>query len=307
MSCTRETGGAAPTRGQKILAATLRGSLSVLLKPAFLSRSPVALQRHWLAALSRTTLPARGVPRRRTVLGPVPVELTGNGHSGTVLYLHGGGYVSGAPVTHRALTSHLAKLADASVAVADYRLAPEHPFPAALDDAHRAYLALLEKGHAPERLAVAGDSAGGGLTLALLQRLRDEGQPLPACALMFSPWVDLTLAETPLTVPGEAMLNRQWLEFAANAYAGEARSGTGASPLLGNLDGLPPLLIQTGSDEILANDSERLAEALDRADCDARYQSYPGRWHVFQLHAGMLHDADLALAECRDFLHQHWR
>ena len=154
MSCTRETGGAAPTRGQKILAATLRGSLSVLLKPAFLSRSPVALQRHWLAALSRTTLPARGVPRRRTVLGPVPVELTGNGHSGTVLYLHGGGYVSGGPVTHRALTSHLAKLADASVAVADYRLAPEHPFPAALDDAHRAYLALLEKGHAPERLEV---------------------------------------------------------------------------------------------------------------------------------------------------------
>jgi len=307
MSCTRETGGAAPTRGQNILAATLRGSLSVLLKPAFLSRSPVALQRRWLAALSRTTLPARGVPRRSTVLGPVPVELTGNGQSGTVLYLHGGGYVSGAPVTHRALTSHLAKLADASVAVADYRLAPEHPFPAALDDAHRAYLALLAKGHAPSRLAVAGDSAGGGLTLALLQRLRDEGQPLPACALMFSPWVDLTLTETPLTVPGEAMLNRQWLEFAANAYAGEQRDDAGASPLLGNLDGLPPLLIQTGSDEILANDSERLAEALDRADCDARYQRYPGRWHVFQLHAGMLHDADLALAECRDFLHQHWR
>jgi acetyl esterase/lipase len=307
MNCTRETGGGAPTRGQKILAATLRGSLSVLLKPAFLSRSPVALQRHWLAALSRTTLPARGVPRRRTVLGPVPVELTGNGHSGTVLYLHGGGYVSGAPVTHRALTSHLAKLADASVAVADYRLAPEHPFPAALDDAHRAYLALLEKGHAPERLAVAGDSAGGGLTLALLQRLRDEGQPLPACALMFSPWVDLTLAETPRTVPGEAMLNRQWLTFAAEAYAGNQRDSAGASPLLGNLDGLPPLLIQTGSDEILANDSERLAEALDGADCDARYQRYPGRWHVFQLHAGMLHDADLALAECRDFLHRHWR
>ena len=201
MSCTRETGGAAPTRGQKLLAATLRGSLSVLLKPAFLSRSPVALQRHWLAALSRTTLPARGVPRRRTVLGPVPVELTGNGHSGTVLYLHGGGYVSGGPVTHRALTSHLAKLADASVAVADYRLAPEHPFPAALDDAHRAYLALLEKGHAPERLAVAGDSAGGGLTLALLQRLRDEGQPLPACALMFSPWV----ANITITVNSSAM------------------------------------------------------------------------------------------------------
>ncbi len=306
MSCIRETGGAAPTRGQKILAATLRGSLSVLLKPAFLSRSPVALQRHWLAALSRTTLPARGVPRRRTVLGPVPVELTGNGHSGTVLYLHGGGYVSGAPVTHRALTSHLAKLADASVAVADYRLAPEHPFPAALDDAHRAYLALLEKGHPPSRLAVAGDSAGGGLTLALLQRLRDEGRPLPACALMFSPWVDLTLTETPLTAPGEAMLNRHWLAFAANAYAGDERDGPGASPLLGNLDGLPPLLIQTGSDEILANDSERLAEALDGADCDARYQRYPGRWHVFQLHAGMLHDADLALAECRDFLHRHW-
>ncbi|MEP4370979.1 MAG: alpha/beta hydrolase fold domain-containing protein, partial [Alloalcanivorax venustensis] len=151
------------------------------------------------------------------------------------------------------------------------------------------------------------DSAGGGLTLALLQRLRDEGQPLPACALMFSPWVDLTLAETPPTVPGEAMLNRQWLTFAAEAYAGNQRDSAGASPLLGNLDGLPPLLIQTGSDEILANDSERLAEALDRADCDARYQRYPGRWHVFQLHAGMLHDADLALAECRDFLHQHWR
>ena len=108
---------------------------------------------------------------------------------------------------------------------------------------------------------------------------------------MFSPWVDLTLAETPPTVPGEAMLNRQWLAFAAEAYAGDQRDSAGASPLLGNLDGLPPLLIQTGSDEILANDSERLAEALDGADCDARYQRYPGRWHVFQLHAGMLHDA----------------
>ncbi len=307
MSCTRETGGAAPTRGQKMLAATLRGSLSVLLKPAFLSRSPVALQRRWLAALSRTTLPARGVPRHPTVLGSVPVEWTGNGQGGTVLYLHGGGYVSGAPVTHRALTSHLAKQADASVVVADYRLAPEHPFPAALDDAHQAYLALLEKGHAPARLAVAGDSAGGGLTLALLQRLRDEGRPLPACALLFSPWVDLTLTETPLTMPGEAMLNRHWLTFAANAYAGGQRADPGASPLFGDLDGLPPLLIQTGSDEILANDSERLADALDSTDCNARYQCYPGRWHVFQLHAGMLHDADLALAECGDFLRRHWR
>ncbi len=303
MSCTRETGGEAPGPSQRLIAATLRGTLKSLLSPAFQARAPVSLQRRWLATVARATLPARGVPRRRTRFAGVPVEVVGDGRAGTVLYLHGGGYIAGGPATHRALTTRLAKALDATVMVVDYRLAPEHPSPAALDDTLAVYRALLDHGHRPERLAVAGDSAGGGLSLAFLQHLRDGGAlPLPAAGVLLSPWLDLTLAHTPEHVAGEAMLSRAWLDFAADAYAGARRERPEVSPLLGDLNGLPPLLIQCGGDEILGADSERLADALDQADTEGRYQRFADRWHVFQLHAGVLADADRALASIRDFL-----
>ena len=303
MSCTREQGGVVETPSQRLIATALRGSLKTLLSPAFQARMPVGLQRRWLAAVTRVTLPARGVPHRRARFAGVPVEVVGEGRAATLLYLHGGGYVAGGPGTHRALTTRLARDLDATVVAVDYRLAPEAPCPAAIDDAIAVYRCLLKQGHDPARLAVAGDSAGGGLSLALLQHLRDGGTlPLPAAGVLLSPWVDLTLAHTPEKVEGEAMLGLPWLNMAAEAYARGRRDQAAASPLYGDLNGLPPLLIQSGSDEILRPDSERLAEALDTADTVARYQCFPGRWHVFQLHGGLLADADQALADIRAFL-----
>lgn len=303
MSCTHETGGAPPTASQRLIAGTLRGMLRTLLMPAFAARAPVSLQRRWLNVMSRATLPARGVTRRDTQFDSVPVELVGDGGDLTLLYLHGGGYVSGGPATHRALTTHLAKRLNATVAVADYRLAPENPCPAALSDAVSVYRGLLQQGHDPGRLAIIGDSAGGGLALALLQHLRAGASlPAPAAAVLLSPWLDLTLEHTPRRVTGEAMLNWDWLDAAADAYAGDHRARPEASPLFGDLNGLPPLLIQSGSDEILRGDSERLARALTDADTQGRYQQFPQRWHVFQLHAGVLRDAGLAIEAIADFL-----
>ncbi|GAA5133554.1 alpha/beta hydrolase [Alloalcanivorax gelatiniphagus] len=303
MSCTREQGGVAPSPSQRLIAATLRGTLKSLLSPAFQARAPVALQRRWLATVARATLPARGVPRHQTRFAGVPVEVVGEGPAATLLYLHGGGYVAGSPATHRAITTRLARALDATVMVVDYRLAPEHPSPAALDDVVAVYRALLDHGHRPERMAVAGDSAGGGLSLAFLQHVRDGGElPPPAAGVLLSPWLDLTLTQTPRRVPGEAMLSHDWLAFAANAYAGERRQRPEVSPLAGDLNGLPPLLIQCGGDEILGPDSERLATALEQADTEARYQLFADRWHVFQMHGGVLADADRALAHITDFL-----
>ncbi len=307
MSCSRELSGAAPSPSQTLVAALLRGALTALVKPAFNPRRGVVFQRRWLSAAARVTLPARGVPRRRAHFAGVPVELVGDGRAGCVLYLHGGGYLSGSPATHRALTTHLARRSDTTVVVADYRRAPEHPCPAALDDALAVYRRLLDNDHAPGRLALAGDSAGGGLALALLQRINNEGLPAPASAILISPWLDLSLRQTPAWVPGEAMLNLHWLEKAAEAYAGGQRDQAGASPLFGDCDNLPPLLIQSGGDEILRGDSERLADALAGTRTRARYQLYPDRWHVFQLHAGVLADADHAIDEMRDFLNHHWQ
>jgi monoterpene epsilon-lactone hydrolase len=227
------------------------------------------------------------------------------------LYLHGGAYVAGNPDSHKALTSHLAKFADAHVVVPDYRLAPEFACPAAINDVVAVYKALLEQGVPPEQLSFAGDSAGGGLALATLQALKATGIPLPSSVVLYSPWVDLTLSELNDT-DLEVMLSEAWLAHAAHVYAGkdshvsnETRAPE-CSPIYGDLTGLPPVLIHVGSDEILLNDSHRACAALNQAGTPTRLQVYPQRWHVFQLHAGVLADADISLLTSAKFLHQHW-
>ena len=190
--------------------------------------------------------------------------------------------------------------------VPDYRLAPEHACPAAIEDAVAVYDALLAEGVDPANLVVAGDSAGGGLTLATLQALKSAGKPLPAATLLLSPWVDLTLSEL-FDTDRDIMLSPNWLSSAAQAYGGDDLSHPTRSPLNGDLGGLPPVLIQAGSDEILLNDSHRLCDALNNAGTPARLQVHPQRWHDFQLHAGVLADADQALMTCARFIHQHWK
>jgi acetyl esterase/lipase len=187
----------------------------------------------------------------------------------------------------------------------DYRLAPEHPFPAALDDAATAARAWLQGGLDARNLVIAGDSAGGGLTLALALTLRDSGLPLPRALVLFSPFVDLTLAYLPPPPSGEVMLTRPWLEECSQAYlAGRDPLDPLVSPIAADLRGLPPTLVQAGSDELLLGDSRRLFQGLQTAGVPARLEVYPRRWHVFQLNAGMLADADRALDAVARFVRE---
>ncbi|MED5389318.1 MAG: alpha/beta hydrolase [Pseudomonadota bacterium] len=292
---------------QQLLAGALRQSLAMLFKPVANPRFSVKVQRRWMNIMAKTTLVARDIPSHDAALGGVPCRhYAPLNAQGTVLYLHGGGYVAGSPESHRAITSHLARFANARVVVPDYRLAPEHPCPAAIDDALAVYEALLAEGVDPASLIIAGDSAGGGLAMATLQALKTAGKALPAATVLFSPWVDLTLNDL-FDTDRDIMLSPAWLTSGAQAYAGDDPAHPACSPLNGDLAGLPPVLIQAGSDEILLNDSHRLCAALNAAGTPARLQVHPQRWHDFQLHAGVLADADQALLTCARFIHQHWR
>jgi len=266
---------------------------------AFRAGLPIGQHRRRVLQAVRVTFPPRGTKFAAATCGGVAGEWVAARGSAptplTVLYLHGGGYLSGSPATHRAITGHLAARCGARVFAADYRLAPEHPFPAALDDAVAAYRGLLAAGVAPGDLVIAGDSAGGGLAAATALRLGELALPLPRALVLFSPWTDLTLEQLS-PAPGEVMLNQAWLQDGARDYVahGDARDPL-VSPVFAALQGLPPTLIQVGTDELLLNDSRRLFRRFQEGGVVARLEEYPRRWHVFQFHAGVLADADRAL------------
>jgi monoterpene epsilon-lactone hydrolase len=218
----------------------------------------------------------------------------------TVLYLFGGGYVISSPDTRRTLAGHLARAARARVAVPDYRLAPEHPFPAALDDAVDAYRWLITEAEVdPRNVVLAGDSAGGGLALAAMLRLRGDGVPLPAGVVAISPWVDLALtgasldtqADTDLTVT-KADLERKAREYLDGTDPREPL----ASPLYGDLTGLPPLLVVVGADEALLDDSIRLVRKAGIEGVQTTLLIEPEMQHVFPIFAGRMPEADAAIA-----------
>ena len=289
-----------PPRGglEAVVAALLRGLLRGLLKPVFSARVPIAFQRRWLRGLSRLSLVPRGTAFESATLAGVPGEWVRPAlpptRPGTLLYLHGGAYCLGAPATHRALTARLASATGMALFAADYRLAPEHPFPAAVDDALAAYRALRALGP----VVVGGDSAGGGLALALGIALRDAGEPPPAALLLLSPWADMTMDGAPAQEPpGEAMLSVAWARACARLCLREtAATHPWASPLKADLHGLPPVLIQAGTDELLHDQAVQLHDALQAAGATVRCEITPQRWHVFQLHGGALASADDAIA-----------
>jgi epsilon-lactone hydrolase len=216
-----------------------------------------------------------------------------------VLYLHGGGYVSGSPALYRNFTWRIATAARARVLALDYRLAPEHPFPAALEDALTACLWLFTGEADPRSTAVMGDSAGGGLALALLLKLRDGGHERPAAAVALSPWTDLALtggslvhhakAESMLTVADTRL-------FAAGYLAGADPRHPYASPLYGNPAGLPPTLIHAGNDEIMRDDAVRMADKMRVAQCHVEIELWPRMPHVWHLFAPILPEANAAIA-----------
>lgn len=229
------------------------------------------------------------------------------GHA-VILYFHGGGYRMGSAWASRSFASHLAAVCGAEVLVVDYRLAPEHPFPAAVDDAVTAYRWLLERPTRPEHVVVVGDSAGGGLGAALLLRARDEGLPLPAGAALLSPWLDLTNSGESFDSRGatDALFSRAAAEEAAGMYlAGADAAEPYASPLFGEWRGLPPLLLQASDDEVLLDDACRLAERATAAGVEVALHRYAGVPHVWHLQYPALPEAVAALDQLAAFLARH--
>lgn len=202
-----------------------------------------------------------------------------------ILYLHGGGYCFCSPETHRPLVARLCQNAQARGLSIDYRLAPENPFPAALDDAVNAYRWLLAQGISPNGIILAGDSAGGGLAIATAMALRDGGAPLPRALVTFSPWTDLALTGWTILTNAKTDPSTTWetLGICARYYLKNTPpTNPFASPLYGNFRGLPPLLIHVGSEEILRDDATRVAEKAEAAGCDVSVEVWEGMPHVFQ-------------------------
>jgi epsilon-lactone hydrolase len=293
---------------------SLRAELARLGLRCFVKRSrrldpTLAAARASLDA-ARTWIPAPPADAKVSPIdaGGVPGELISTPASRPgrhVLYLHGGGYVTGSTALYRHFTWRIAAAARASLLAIDYRLAPEHPFPAALDDALAAWQWLLGGKTDPRRVAIMGDSAGGGLTLALLLRLRDGGLALPAAAVAMSPWTDLALTGASLVRNAKAdpMLAVADTRLFAGCYldGGDPRHPY-ASPLYGNPAGLPPILIHVGSDEILRDDSVRMAERLRAAGCRVELEVWPRMPHVWHLFAPVLPEAATAVARIGAFM-----
>jgi epsilon-lactone hydrolase len=222
-----------------------------------------------------------------------------------ILWLHGGAYCMGSTAGYRHFGAHLARLANARVLLPEYRLAPEHHYPDAVDDACAAYLALRARADGRETVILAGDSAGGGLAMATLLRLREHGHVLPAGCVLVSPWLDLTLSGSTLVSHGDLdpLLSRAMLAGACRAYLnGADRRSALLSPLDADLSGLPPMLIQVGEREVLLDDSRRLAERGAAQGVRVTLQVEPAAPHVFQLFASFLPEARSALRRIGGFI-----
>jgi acetyl esterase/lipase len=247
----------------------------------------------------------------RVNAGGVPAEWVsaeGSAADRAVLYLHGGGYIIGSVRTHRVLMAGLSQASGARVLGLEYRLAPEHPFPAPVEDAVAAYRWLLAEGYDAANIAVAGDSAGGGLTVSVMVQLRYLGLPMPGAAVCFSPWVDLEGVGESMDTNAEIdpMVQREGLSFMAEVYLGGCNPRAPlAAPLYADLQGLPPTLIQVGSAETLLDDSTRLADRTRAAGVDVRLDVWEDMIHVWQLFAPMLPEGWEALAQAGEFIERH--
>ncbi|OJY68151.1 MAG: hypothetical protein BGP16_14890 [Sphingobium sp. 66-54] len=225
-----------------------------------------------------------------------------------LLYLHGGAYVIGSATSYRSLAAELGRACGATTYAIDYRLAPEHPFPAAIEDAAAAYRGLLARGIAPERIVIAGDSAGGGLALALLTALRDAGDALPAAALLISPWADLSCSAGTITskTAEDPTLTADGLRVNAALYLnGADPRAPAASPVFADFKGLPPLLVQVGSAEILLDDAVAVARAAGHAGVAVQLAIWPEMIHVWHAFAFMLPEGRAAIAQAGAFLAGH--
>ncbi len=243
--------------------------------------------------------------------GDIPAEWIvpeGAPDGDAMLYLHGGGYCVGSISTHRSMVSHIARAAKTKALLIDYRLAPENPFPAAVEDATTAYNWLLSQGIAAENIIIAGDSAGGGLTVATLVSLKEKEIPLPTAAVLISPWVDLAITGDSIASKADIdpMVTREGLTEMAEAYLGDADPQAPlASPLYAGIEGLPPMLIHVGEAEILLDDAIRMADRAGQAGVDVTLNTAEGMCHVWHFFSSMLPEAMAAIEEVAQFMRKH--
>jgi monoterpene epsilon-lactone hydrolase len=273
------------------------------------TRLPISTQRRIATGVIRSS-PPRGIRYEAVRAGGVPAEWflpDGCDESRVLLYLHGGGYSIGSIDSHREPVSRLCKLAGTRGLVLDYRLAPEHPFPAQLDDAVAAYRWLLERGVDPARIVVAGESAGAGLTLSLLVSLRDAGIALPAAAVCASPWTDLEMrGESMVTNAGYDYISREVLAVYATRFVKphDLRNPL-ANPQYADLRGLPPLLVLAGGAEVLLDDARAIAERAREAGVDVTFEVEPDMIHAWIVFAGGFELARATLARIARFVTEH--
>jgi len=287
--------------------------VEVLRANALPAGVPLATQRQRFETVTARMPLADGVTCSAVDAGGVTaewVEPPGIGAGApAVVYFHGGGYGMGSLNTIRALVSQLAVAASARVLSVDYRLAPEHPFPAAVDDAVAAYAWLLDQGVDPAGIAFGGDSAGGGLTVASLLAARDRGLPMPAAAVCISPWADLTLTSPSLerNAATDPEVTKETLERWADHYlAGADPKDPLASPVFGDLRGLPPLLVQAGTAEAIEDDAVRLAVATEAAGVPVTLELYDGMIHVWHAFAPRLPEGTAAIERIAAWLRARW-
>ncbi len=295
---------------------TSRWLKSMLLRSRLLGGEiTVQERRQRIEERTRWLRPAKGVQITQIITGgnrgnrPVPAEWLKPkqfSKNGVILYIHGGAFVICSLNTHRSMVSRLVKAAGVAAVSLDYRLAPEYPYPAALEDCLSGYRWLLESGYSPEQIVIAGDSAGGNLTLALMLRLKAAGEPLPAGAVCFSPVTDLVGT-------GESIVTKADIDpildgsvahqMVQECYVREHdQRDPLISPLYGELSQLPPILLHVGEDEILLDDSVRFAARARDAGTDAQLVIWPGMWHVFQIFAPILPEANQAILQAGGFI-----
>jgi acetyl esterase/lipase len=280
----------------------LRATLKSRKQTVEQSRAWNAQNAHWMNRLPR------GVNLERFSVEHIPAAWFRSNRAipgRVILYLHGGGYVVGNIDDYKMICGQMADILKTDLLLLEYRLAPEHPFPAALEDAQMAYRWLLEQGYRPENIVIAGDSAGGGLSLATVLALREAGTALPAAVVCLSPWADLTLQgqSHQSKAKSEVMLTSKMLREWAGFYAGtENLSIPLISPAYADFRGFPPLLIQVGSEEILLDDARMVTEKARAAGADVNLKIWQGMWHVWQILSEFVPESKAAIEEIRRFI-----
>ncbi len=305
----RPTTPASPPRASRLRLppALMRVGIRQLGRRVLDPRLPWEVQRRRLDQFMRASPAPRGATVAESMINGVRAEVVtagGTHPERTVVHFHGGGYCVGSALMARNWAARLSAATACRVVVPEYRLAPGHAHPAALDDARHVMNALVSE-VAPASIVVSGDSAGGGLALSLILALRDEDEELPAGCILLSPWLDLgrDRRAVPELVRRDVLLSPRWLEACAAAYAHPSDwADPSISPLLAAHSGLPPLLIQAGSDELLAPDAEHLAASASAAGVDVTYTRWPRMWHDFTLQPGILATADSALSQAAWFV-----